>query len=371
MSDYDIGFLGGGQLARMSIMAAQRMGLRCLSLDTAGSPASQVADSVEGLLVDPAAVAVLLGQCDKVTWDSEFIPVHVVAQAVGQAGFDRSRVVPGLETMQTVQDKFVQRAAYVRAGVPGPEAMPVECLEDLELAVAKLGLPLVLKARFGGYDGKGTKTLRTREDVVNAEEVASSGKWMAEAFVPFRREVAVMVCRSAHETRCFPTVETVQTDHVCDLVFPAGVDASAVAVAAVEALGGYGLFGVELFELEDGSFMVNETAPRPHNSGHYTLDWGGPSQFEQHARLVMGLPLAPTTGHDTCMANLLGQPDAGDWQEGLRAALSAEPGAHVHWYGKAQSKPGRKMGHINVAGPDCVDRAKAARAAFYAGWTRP
>lgn len=371
MSAYDIGFLGGGQLARMSIMAAQRMGLRCLSLDGVDSPASQVADSVVGALNDPAAIAQLLGQCDRVTWDSEFVPVPAVRQALGQAGFDAEGIVPGLATMESVQDKFLQRKAYVQHGVPGPQAIELHDLAGLAAAVDTLGLPLVLKSRFGGYDGKGTRTLRTAEDVAKAGDLAISGGWMAEGYVSFQRELAVMVCRTKSQTVCFPTVETVQADHVCDLVFPAGVDASDIAVAAVVALGGYGLFGVELFELADGSFMVNETAPRPHNSGHYTLDWGGPSQFEMHTRLVTGLPLGTAEGEETCMANLLGQEGALDWRDGLRAATHAVPDAHVHWYGKAQSKPGRKMGHINVVGADCIARAKAAREAFYAGWTRP
>jgi 5-(carboxyamino)imidazole ribonucleotide synthase len=178
-----------------------------------------------------------------------------------------------------------------------------------------------------------------------------------------------MVYRSQTEVGTFPTMESVQTDHVCDLVFPAGVDASEIAIQAVEAVQGYGLFGVELFELEDGSFQVNEIAPRPHNTGHYTLDWGGVSQFEQHVRLVMGWPCAKPEGQPTCMANLLGQPGAGDYQKGLEAALQGDADVHVHWYGKVESRPGRKMGHINVTGEKCVERAKAARERFYGAWT--
>ena len=169
---------------------------------------------------------------------------------------------------------------------------------------------------------------------------------------------------------CFPTVETVQKNHVCDLVFPSGVDASAVALAAVRAVGGRGLFGVELFETEDGRFLINEMAPRPHNTGHYTLDWGATSQFEQHVRIVSGLPLGAVDGGPVCMANLLGQPGAGDFRRGLAAALEV-PGVHVHWYGKAEAKSGRKMGHLNAVGEGCVQRAVAAREAFYAAWTMP
>jgi 5-(carboxyamino)imidazole ribonucleotide synthase len=193
---------------------------------------------------------------------------------------------------------------------------------------------------------------------------------MAEDFVPFTRELAVMVFVSEQQTGCFPTMETVQTNHVCDLVYRANTDASEIAIAAVEAVGGLGLYGVELFELEDGSFAVNELAPRPHNTGHYTLDWGGVSQFEQHVRLVMGLPLMEPNGRETCMANLLGQPGGGDHRLGMRAAMQADPDVRVHWYGKTESRPGRKMGHLNVVGEDCVQRVVDARIRFYDGAAR-
>jgi 5-(carboxyamino)imidazole ribonucleotide synthase len=193
---------------------------------------------------------------------------------------------------------------------------------------------------------------------------------MAEEFVPFKRELAVMVCRSKDQTLCFPTMETVQTNHVCDLVFPANTDASDVAIKAVEAIEGYGLFGVELFETEEGEFLINEIAPRPHNTGHYTLDWGGISQFEAHVRLVLGLPIPEPKGDEACMANILGIDVPGDWRDGLRAAIQGDPGVHVHWYGKAEARPGRKMGHINAVGPDCRARATAARERFYAAWHR-
>jgi 5-(carboxyamino)imidazole ribonucleotide synthase len=189
---------------------------------------------------------------------------------------------------------------------------------------------------------------------------------MAEDFVPFRREVAVMVYISDRQTGCFPTMETVQTNHVCDLVYPADTDASEIAIAAVRAVGGRGLYGVELFELENGEFVVNELAPRPHNTGHYTLDWGGVSQFEQHIRLVMDYPLVEPHGRETCMANLLGQSEAVDHRQGIRRALENDAAIQIHWYGKAESRPGRKMGHLNAVGEHCVHRAKEARRRFFA-----
>ena len=365
--DFDLGFLGGGQLARMSIMAAQRMGLRCLSLDpTEGPPAAQIAPAMHGALDDPEAVAQILRSCARVTLENEFIPAAVILAALELAGRDPSAILPGVETLATIQDKLLQRETYEAHGVPSPEA--VELSGDGSMAIAKIGFPMVLKARFGGYDGKGTRHAKTPDDLENFRGLWENGGWLAEAFVPFKRELAVMVCRSPHETHAFPTMETLQTDHVCDTVFPADVDASEVAIAAVEAVEGFGLFGVELFELPDRSFQVNEMAPRPHNTGHYSLDWGGISQFEAHVRLVLGMPIEPPGGMPTCMVNLLGQPGAGDYRFGLMAA-SADPGVRVHWYGKAEAKPGRKMGHINVAGRDNIERAKKARERFYQAWT--
>lgn len=344
------------------------MGLRCLSLEGGvGGPAAQVADGIEGNLSDPRAIAQVLGACERITLENEFIPADAIREALRVSGRSADALVPGVEALATIQDKLFQRRALLAAGVPSPRAVSIE-------DVAEIGFPCVLKARFGGYDGKGTRYARTREEFDSHRPLWSRGGWLAEEFVPFRRELAVMVSRYGPYAFAFPTVETVQTDHVCDLVFPAEVDASEIALAAVEAVGGQGLFGVELFEAEDGRLSVNELAPRPHNTGHYTLDWGGPSQFEAHVRAVLGLPpLRPVSPGFAVMANLLGQPGAGDYRRALGAALSIE-GARFHWYGKIEAKPGRKMGHLNVVGaPDesvlaVTERAMAARAAFYDAW---
>ncbi|RYG26748.1 ATP-grasp domain-containing protein [bacterium] len=368
MPTYDLGFLGGGQLARMSIQAAQRMGLRCLSLDPGkGGPAAQVADAIVGRLDDPSAIARVFETSAFVTLENEFIPADAIRQALAASGREASCVVPSVDALAVVQDKLLQRQAFDRAGVASPRAVPAERAEEI-------GFPCVLKARFGGYDGKGTRYARTREEYEAHRPLWELGGWLAEEFVPFRRELAVMVCIYGEHRFAFPTVETVQTNHVCDLVFPADVDATEIALRAVESVGGTGLFGVELFELPDGSFSVNELAPRPHNTGHYTLDWGGPSQFEAHVRAVMGLPpVEPISEGFAVMANLLGQPGAGDYRKGLEVALSVQ-GGRFHWYGKAEAKPGRKMGHLNVVGKsgeevaDVVERAKLARERFYEAW---
>lgn len=367
-ASYDIGFLGGGQLARMSIQAAQRMGLRCLSLDPgADTPASQIADAIQGSLDDPDAIVRVLDRCGAVTLENEFIPADAIRRALEMVA-DPPVLVPSVDTLALVQDKYLQRQAYLEAGVPSPQAVPLD--EGPDEAIARIGFPMVLKARFGGYDGKGTRYARNAAELDRYRDLWGAGGWMAEDFVPFRRELAAMVfVTRGGDVGAFPTMETVQTDHVCDLVFPSGTDASEVAIAAARAMGGPGLFGVELFELESGAILINEIAPRPHNTGHYTLDWGAVSQFEQHVRLVLGLPVElEPKGADAAMANLLGQPGAGDYRIGVAAALE-DPGVHFHWYGKSESRPGRKLGHINASGPNAARRVSEARQRFYRAWT--
>ena len=363
---FDLGILGGGQLARMTIHAAQRLGLRCITLDPGeATPASELAPNIVGDLDDPFAIAALADQCARLTLENEFIPASALWDALTYDQF--AVITPSIDALATIQDKLVQRQALARAGVPSPRAVAID--GDGQGAIEAIGFPMVLKARFGGYDGKGTRYAKTRDEFEAHRRLWSQGGWLAEEFVPFRRELAVMVCIDAQTESAFPTMETVQKHHVCDLVFPADADGRPVARAAIRALKSWGLFGVELFELESGEILVNEIAPRPHNTGHYTLDWGGTSQFEQHVRVATGLPIDPApSGQATCMANILGIDDAGDHRPALAAMLEVEPQAHLHWYGKAESRPGRKMGHVNVVGADCVERAVRARDAFLTAW---
>ncbi len=369
---FDIGFLGGGQLARMSIQAAQRMGYTCLSLDAGtDTPSSQIASSIVGSLDDVDRIAEIFRSCMRVTLENEFIPAEAIRQGLLRAGRTEDALLPGLHALATIQDKLLQRQALRSVGVPSPKAVPITSAEQ---AIREVGMPMVLKARFGGYDGKGTRYARTREEIEGHSELWGNGKWLAEELVPFRRELAVMVFASDRETGCFPTMETVQSNHVCDLVFPCDAKGSDIAIAAVEAIQGKGLFGVELFEMEGGEILVNEIAPRPHNSGHYTLDWGGVSQFEQHIRLVMGLPMGEVLGLPVCMANLLGQEGSGDFRSAMDTALE-DATAHFHWYGKAESRTGRKMGHLNFRAHEgesvesLTERSRETRERFYASWT--
>ena len=362
---YDLGILGGGQLARMTALAARASGVSTLVLDPdPASPASYAAAVEVGALADPDAIARVAKNVGALTLENEFVPADAIRTA-------KADIMPGADTLATVQDKLRQREAYAAAGVPSPRAVEAK-------DAGELGESVVLKARFGGYDGKGTRTARTRDEYEALRPTWEHG-WLAEELVPFRRELAVMayVSRTGEEGN-FPAVVTEQKDSVCDLVYPlddarVAAEAERVARLAVAAVGGVGLFGVELFELESGEILVNEIAPRPHNSGHYTQDWGGLSQFEAHWRLALGVRLPESAkGRPTAMANLLGVERAGSHLDAIRASLEeVHRSARFHWYNKAESRPGRKMGHVNVTGLNPTQvrkRAIAAQKAFLRHW---
>ncbi len=367
---YDLGILGGGQLARMTALAARAAGISTIVLDPDPEcPASFVAAVEIGALDDADAIRRIAQRCapDGLTLENEFVP----AEAIRRAG---AHIVPGIETLATVQDKLLQRRALEAAGVPGPRAVEAK-------DAPSLGFPLVLKTRFGGYDGRGTRYATTEAEYEELRPTWEPGGWLAEEFVLFKRELAVMAF-VGHDGAggAFPAAVTEQKNSVCDIVYPlAGspsieAEAKRVARAAVAAVGGQGLFGVEMFEMEDGRVLVNEIAPRPHNSGHYTQDWGGISQFEAHWRLVLGaaLPESPK-GRPTAMANLLGIEGTGDYRSAILTTLDeGYRGSHFHWYDKRESRPGRKMGHVNASGLDANQarkRVTAAQKAFLRNWS--
>ena len=365
-----LGIIGGGQLARMTAMSALQLGCDVVILEkNRSSPAATLAThSLVGDWTQPGPVLELASKVNVVTLENEFVDSSLL-RMLEDAGH---KVFPNSRTLALVQDKYLQKQAMQAAGLAIPAMRAVSDLQELHEAVEELGLPLVLKARRNAYDGKGNASIRDVGDIEPAWEKLGGhvgNPIYAEAFCDFTAELAVIITRARDgETAIYPVVETIQRDHVCHLVraparIPDEISSAAADVGkrAVEAAGAIGSFGVEMFLTRDGEIMINELAPRVHNSGHYTIEACICSQFENHVRAVLGLPLGSTrmVSPAAVMVNLLGQTLASGKVGGLDEALAVD-GAHVHLYGKTTSGKGRKMGHVTALGQTLAEAEKAA-----------
>ncbi len=361
-----IGVLGGGQLGRMMAVTARQMGYRIVVLDpSARCPTAQVADGiVVGALDDRVSASHLARQVDVITLDTEHVPAEILDELATVVP-----VRPGPEVLRTIQDRLVQKQFLDRIGMPQAAWAPVGNVDELERALAKLGRPVIVKVRTSGYDGKGQVRIDAASDAGAQLAVLRGAPAVAEQVVPFTREISVVLARGlSGEIRTFPIAENVHRRHILHTTrapapMPPDQRARAEGIAAriAEALGAVGVVAVEMFELADGRLLVNEIAPRTHNSGHYTYGACATSQFEQHVRAVCGLPLGDprllaggTRG--AVMVNLIGDLWAGGpprWEHVLGRA-----DAHLHLYGKDLAAPGRKMGHVLLLDDD-TDRALA------------
>jgi len=375
-----VGVVGGGQLGRMLAEAASPLGVDVVALDpTPDCPAVPPAgDQVVADFGDPDGVRELAERADVLTYEIELADPDVLADVAAAHDVE---VHPTPGTLRTIQDKLVQNRALADAGVPVPEFRGVDGAADLEAAFDALGSPLMLKRRTGGYDGRGNAPVGSVADA--REEFGDDlAGFVAEELVDFERELSVVAARGDGETATFPVGENLHEAEVLrESVVPARTSdavrerATAVAEDVLGALDGRGVFGIELFEIE-GNVLVNEIAPRPHNSGHYTIEGCRTSQFEQFARAVLGLPLGDTALREpTVMANVLGEPDAETRPavlDGVPEALRGDGDDHavsMHWYGKREVRPLRKLGHVTVVGGDgdresLLARARAARDAL-------
>ncbi|MER6943348.1 5-(carboxyamino)imidazole ribonucleotide synthase [Nonomuraea sp. NPDC000554] len=372
MSSYSpvVGIVGAGQLARMTQQPAIALGveLRVLANSTDESAARVIVDTRIGDYRDLTDLREFAKGCAAITFDHEHVPTEHI-RALTDDGF---AVHPGADALVHAQDKAVMRERLTSFGAPCPAWSRVSDADAAERFAEEHGWPVVLKAVRGGYDGRGVWVCRTAADV--AEAFQAGVPLMAEAFVPFERELAVMVARSPHgQGVSYPVVETVQQDGICvEVLAPApGLDpevsaqAQRIALQIAHELGVTGLLAVELFETA-GGLVVNELAMRPHNSGHWTIDGARTSQFEQHLRAVLDLPLgSPSmTAPVVVMANLLGG-DEPDLFKRYEHVMAHDPGVKLHFYGK-EVRPGRKIGHVTVAGDDLDSvRARARHAAVY------
>jgi 5-(carboxyamino)imidazole ribonucleotide synthase len=372
-----VGMVGGGQLARMTAAAAVGLGVtfRVLSESESESAALVTRDVAVGSHLSLPDVAAFAGGCDVITFDHEHVPGPILTELESSGTLVR----PWSGALRYTQDKLAMRQALHALGVPCPRFAAVSSLADVE-AFTGGQLPVVLKAVSGGYDGKGVWVCTSAAEI---EDVIAHGiSLLAEEFVPFRRELAALVARSpSGQGAAYPVVQTVQVDGICrEVIAPApglspelAVEAEAMGLRIAAELGVTGLLAVELFETRAGGLLVNELAMRPHNSGHWTIEGARTSQFEQHLRAVLDLPLgscSPPDGSFTVMANLLGGTDPDIFDRYIHV-MAADPAVKVHFYGK-EVRDGRKIGHVTIVGGPEDDvtavRDRARRAASYLRW---
>lgn len=365
-----IGMVGGGQLGRMFAIAAMQMGYQVVVLcGSDEEPAAQIATrTITGPLSSRDVVERFAGQCDVITLEFENIP----AETMRWCG-DLAPTYPSHHVLATAQDRLIEKQTFDDAGLAVTPFRRVDSAADVGSFAEQHRWPVIVKTARSGYDGKGQYRLSDRAD---AEAVPwdSAEAWVAEKFIPFEREASVIVARSsAGQVRCFPPLENDHRNHILDVSScPSTLSetqrdaAMSIASKAAEVVDLVGLLCVELFVVDDETLLINEVAPRPHNSGHLTIEACHTSQFEQHVRAVCGLPLGCTDLRvgGAAMANLLG--DLWDpsgrpprWDRAI-----AVPGVALHLYGKAAAKPGRKMGHLTTTGDnvaEAIERVTGAR----------
>jgi len=349
-----IGILGGGQLGRMLAMAAARLGLRCqvFSPDPDSPAFDVVLNATCAEYADVEALELFANDVDVITYEFENVPA---ATAMVLAA--RRPVLPAQKILETTQDRLVEKEFIERLGIGTADYADVPSVEALRAAIARIGLPAVIKTRRFGYDGKGQAIIREGDDLNQVWEDLGTKSAILEAFIPFEREVSVIAARSADgEVECYDVTENEHRDHILKISrAPAAIsdalaaEARAVAEKIATALDYVGVLAVEMFVVAGSGgpkVLVNEIAPRVHNSGHWTLDGASISQFEQHIRAIAGWPLGKPIRHGkVTMTNLIGD-DILSYEEWLTV-----PGATVHLYGKGSPRPGRKMGHVTEVTP--------------------
>ncbi|MDJ0660591.1 MAG: 5-(carboxyamino)imidazole ribonucleotide synthase [Crocosphaera sp.] len=349
MSNKRVGVIGGGQLAWMMATATEKLGIDLfIQTPHQDDPAVAIAHEVILAPIDDAeATEKLAEKCDVITFENEFIDLQAL-QKLEAKGVNFS---PKLSALSPLLDKYEQRSYLKRIDIPIPKFTTLE-----ELSSEKFDFPLVIKARRHGYDGQGTFIINSKAELNPLLKQSDQGSLMVEEYIPFERELAMMVARNTQgKIVTYPVVETYQKEQVCHWVIaPANVteivqlEAIKIAEHLVTQLEVVGIFGIEFFLTSDGNLLVNEIAPRTHNSGHYTLDACNISQFEMQLRAVTDQPLASTELNclGAVMVNLLGYENSHDDYQEKRQKIANLPHTYVHWYEKNESRPGRKLGHV-------------------------
>ncbi|SCU93407.1 LAMI_0E14268g1_1 [Lachancea mirantina] len=366
-----VGILGGGQLGRMIVEAASRLNVKTVILDAANSPAKQInatGDHVEGSFANPEDIEKLAAKCDVLTVEIEHVDVPTLKKL--QTTYPDLKIYPSPETIALIQDKFTQKEHLIKNGIAVAESIAIENATEQSLAAvgAKFGYPYMLKSRTLAYDGRGNFVVKSKDSIPQALQELHNRPLYAEKWAPFAKELAVMIVRAVDgKVFSYPTAETIHQDNICHTCFaPARVPdsvqlrAKLLAENAIKSFPGCGIFGVEMFYLDNGELLINEIAPRPHNSGHYTINACVTSQFEAHVRAVLELPLprnfSTMATYDTnaIMLNILGDKETKDGELQICERALRTPGTSVYLYGK-ESRPKRKMGHINIVGSSMTE----------------
>ncbi|GAB6099622.1 5-(carboxyamino)imidazole ribonucleotide synthase [Halanaerocella petrolearia] len=360
-----IGIIGGGQLGKMMILEAKKMDFEVIILDpTSHCPADSIADEhIVAEFDDQDAIRELAEKSDIVTYEFEHIEVDTL-KGLETEGYN---IYPTPKSLEIIQNKYDQKQLLKAEGIPVPDFIRVSSKEDIKKAAAKFDYPIMLKSCTGGYDGKGNALIKDEEGIEGAYQALGAGDnlLMVEEFVPFSKEVSVLVCRSTKgETITYPIGENAHQESILiETKVPADIsdnikeEALNLGEKVMDIFSGFGIFCIEMFVTEDNRVLINEIAPRPHNSGHYSIEGTVTSQFANHIRAIVGLPLGNTDlVNPTVMRNLLGQRSKGEANVvGTEEVLKLH-NLKLHVYGKKVSRPGRKMGHLTVTA-DTVDQA--------------
>jgi 5-(carboxyamino)imidazole ribonucleotide synthase len=366
-----VGVIGGGQLARMMTPPAINLGLQIKVLAEAVGSSAELATTMVGDYNQLDVVREFARTVDVITFDHEHVPLAVLRALEA----DGVNVQPPSKALAFAQNKLHMRQQLGELGLPMPAWTEIHDAASLDDFIAANGGVAILKTPIGGYDGKGVRVVRSSVDAIDwLENLADfGGSLLAEEKVDFVRELAQLSARTpGGEFKSWPLVETIQENGVCSVVMAPAPEASAATLAATadiakrvaEALGVTGVLAVEMFEARDGRIVINELAMRPHNSGHFSIEGSVTSQFEQHLRAVLDLPLGSTAARaaHSVMVNLLGVDDKNNFVQALDKALQAHPDAKVHTYGKG-ARAGRKMGHITVVSDSAEHALAEARGA--------
>lgn len=363
-----VGIVGGGQLGRMLTLAALPLGFDVVVINPSpNSPAAQVgAREIVADLYDSIALAELAALSDYITVEIEHLDASKLQELVDEG----AQINPLPKTIKLIQDKYLQKQFLEENNVAVAPFCPIDDKKSAQKALKEFGGKMLLKTRHGAYDGRGNMVVSSKADIDAALEKFGVVKLYAEKFVPFKKELAVVVAKSVNgDISTYPVVETVHKRNICEEVIspaPVGEEiiqkAESIAKQVAGILDGAGVYGIELFLTEADEVIVNEIAPRVHNSGHHTIEGNKTSQFEQHIRAVTGLPLGDSSlaAEATVMINILGERNGDTELEGLADAL-ALPQTSVHLYGKSPTKVDRKMGHITATGESVEVARKRAR----------